>query len=153
LVAAICGYAQAQEACVGFKKLVLVETSQNQLHLCLNEKVEKSFKIAIGRGGTGKKLEGDGKTPLGRYTLGIGRASNRFGTFIPVGYPTAEQKIQGFTGGDIGIHGPDRAFRWAGSLNTWINWTQGCVALGTDDEVLEVSNWVATNNPVSIEIK
>ena len=100
------------------------------------------YRVALGRGGTGKHVQGDEKTPLGTYALGAPRPSSRFGTFIPVAYPTPEQQLQGFTGGDVGIHGPDRRFRWVGRATAWFDWTAGCIALGTDEEVLAVAAWM-----------
>ncbi|MFN0063301.1 MAG: murein L,D-transpeptidase family protein, partial [Myxococcaceae bacterium] len=120
----------------------LVDTKEHRLWLCEADLAVKAFKIAIGRGGAGKRKQGDLKTPLGTYSLGSPRASTRFGIFIPIGYPTTEQSKQGFTGKDVGIHGPDRRFRWLGGANNWMDWTQGCIAVATDDSIEEISNWV-----------
>src|SRR5262249_47822529 len=103
--------------------------------------------VALGRGGTGKRVKGDRKTPLGTYALGQPRPSARFGVFIPVSYPTAEQRSQGFTGGEIGIHGPLRQFDAAGKVNTFVDWTDGCIALGTIEEVMKVATFVRKHAP------
>jgi len=105
------------------------------------------FKVALGRGGLDKTRQGDGRTPLGTYSLGAPRPSTRFGTFIPIGYPTPEQSARGFTGRDVGVHGPERRARWLGSLSTWIDWTAGCVATGTDDEIALVASFVRERSP------
>ena len=76
--------------------------------LCQENKPVGEYKVALGKGGINKIKQGDNKTPLGEYTLGIPRPSSRFGTFIPIGYPTQEQISKGYTGGDIGVHGPYR---------------------------------------------
>jgi L,D-transpeptidase catalytic domain len=47
----------------------------------------------------------------------------------------------------VGIHGPDRHFRWAGRLNTWFDWTAGCIALATDEEVQAVAAWIQQRGP------
>ena len=47
----------------------------------------------------------------------------------------------------MGIHGPDRRFRWAGRMNAWFDWTAGCVALATDEEVQAVAAWVQKRKP------
>jgi murein L,D-transpeptidase YafK len=87
-------------------------------------------------------VEGDEKTPLGRYPLSTAVPSSRFYFFLLVGYPTAEQRAQGYSGGAIGVHGPDTAFRWLGHATAWANWTQGCVALATRGQVAQVAKWV-----------
>ncbi len=82
---------------------------------------------------------GDRRTPLGTYTLGAPRPSARWGTFIPVGYPTDEQRRRGFTGSDVGIHGPERRLRWLGPINAWLDWTAGCVAVPDDQALARVA--------------
>jgi murein L,D-transpeptidase YafK len=113
----------------------------------------RSFEAAVGSGGTGKQAEGDKKTPLGRYSLGSPRASKEFGIFIPIGYPTAEQRRRGARGGSVGIHGPKRRFAWAGRANVWLNWTRGCIAVATDAEIQEIAAWVKKQHAKVIEIE
>ena len=133
--------------CSALEPEVVVATRDHALWLCESGRPVASYRVAIGRGGTGKRVQGDNKTPLGSYPLGDPRPSSRFGIFIPIAYPTPEQRIHGFTGADVGIHGPDRRFRWAGSLSTSVDWTAGCVALGTDDEAQAVASWVRKRSP------
>lgn len=127
--------------------LVVVETRAHTLWLCSERRAVASMKVALGRGGVDKAREGDGRTPLGAYSLGTPRSSSRFGTFVPIGYPTAEQRARGLTGKDVGIHGPERRAAWLGSLSTWIDWTAGCVATGTDDEIAVVDAFVRERSP------
>jgi murein L,D-transpeptidase YafK len=86
--------------------------------------------------------EGDNKTPLGMYAIGTPKPSARFGVFIPVAYPTKEQAAAGLTGAEIGLHGPDRHFRFLGRLNVWLDWTAGCVAVESDEAIHEIAAWV-----------
>jgi murein L,D-transpeptidase YafK len=125
-------------------------SQDHDLWLCDKGRALARYGVALGRGGTGKRAEGDRKTPLGTYPLGKPRPSNRFGTFIPVGYPTAEQRLQGFTGSDVGIHGPERRLRWAGGASTWFDWTAGCIALGNDENVQSVASWVQVRHPTIV---
>jgi hypothetical protein len=134
-------------ACAAEGDVVVVETRAHELWLCSRHRALASFKVALGRGGVGKAREGDGRTPLGSYALGAPRPSARFGTFIPVGYPTSEQRARGLTGKDVGIHGPERRAAWLGSLSTWFDWTAGCVATGTDDELAVIAAFVRERNP------
>jgi murein L,D-transpeptidase YafK len=106
-----------------------------------------------GRGGVGKTREGDGKTPIGTYGLGDPRPSNRYGTFIPIEYPTDEQKHQGFTGSAVGVHGPGRWVKWLGRLVNTFDWSDGCVGVATDGEIERIATWVRSTSARTIELR
>lgn len=117
---------------------VVVLTAPHRMVLCNRGSAEAEYQVDLGSGGIGKQKRGDAKTPLGVYPLAAPRHSDSFHTFIYVGYPTVDQRKQGFTGSDIGIHGP-----WRGgpaALRT--DWTLGCIAVGTDAEIDAVAAWV-----------
>jgi hypothetical protein len=130
--------------------LVQVDTGARVLCLCRQGRVEGRFRTALGRGGVSKRTEGDEKTPLGRYSLAPAISSSRFHLFIPVGYPTADQRARGYSGGAIGIHGPHLAFLWLGHATTWANWTQGCIAVGTRGQVEQIAGWVRESGAAEI---
>jgi murein L,D-transpeptidase YafK len=130
----------SQTPCSGVGTAVYVDAAERRLWLCESGAAVESMPVALGRGGLGKRWEGDGKVPLGTYPLGAPRASRSFHRFIPVGYPTPGQLRQGLSGGAIGIHGPSRA--QSGPLSTGMDWTLGCIAVGTDDEIDRVARWV-----------
>ncbi len=136
--------APARAACPSSRNAVVVDTNSHDLRLCLRGQATARYKVALGHGGMGKRREGDAKTPLGRYRLGLPRASvDGFHRFIPVGYPSAAQRSKGYTGGAVGIHGPNRSARFAGSAaNTAADWTLGCVAVGSDGEIEAIEAWV-----------
>ncbi len=133
------------DPCEGKGTALVALTGSGVLHTCIDSKTVERFDVAIGRGGTGKTREGDLKTPLGVYSLGTPKASERFGLFIPVGYPTRTQSAKGFTGGAVGIHGPDRLFACAGALNVSVNWTQGCLAVADDRFIVHLAEFVKAN--------
>jgi murein L,D-transpeptidase YafK len=137
----------AEDPCRSRGVAVVVLLAEHSLLLCSDGKSEKDYAVSLGKAGVGKTSGGDNKTPVGSYHLGVPRASGRFGIFIPVGYPTEEQKRKGYTGQAIGIHGPDRHFTWAGWLNTMIDWTQGCVAVKSDESIGEIAAWVKKRKP------
>jgi murein L,D-transpeptidase YafK len=151
LVSLSCSPADVAETsdqpCAVDGDLVVVDTRPHTLWLCSERRAVARIKVALGRGGLDKTREGDGRTPIGTYSLGVPRPSSRFITFIPIGYPTAEQSARGFTGKDVGIHGPERRVSWLGSISTWIDWTAGCVATGTDDEIASVAAFVRERRP------
>lgn len=130
---------------------VYVDAAERRLWLCESGAAVESMPVALGRGGLGKRWEGDGKVPLGTYPLGAPRSSRSFHRFIPVGYPTPSQVRQGLSGGAIGIHGPSRAR--SGPLSTGMDWTLGCIAVGTDDEIDRLARWVRESRVQRIVIE
>lgn len=88
----------SEQTCAAPDARIVVDLAQHALALCDRDKLVEAFVVRLGRGGIGKTREGDGRTPIGTYTLGVPRPSNRYGTFIPVGFPTEEQKKKGYTG-------------------------------------------------------
>jgi murein L,D-transpeptidase YafK len=101
----------------------------------------------------GKRQEGDERTPSGRYALGPPRASSSFHRFIPVAYPTKEQRGEGRTGGAVGVHGPESRARRLGPLTTWIDWTAGCIAVGSTSEIDAIAEWTVKTAASSILIE
>jgi len=132
--------------------LVQVDTAARILSLCRAGREEAFFRVALGRGGIDKRIEGDFRTPLGRYALSPARSSARFHLFLAVGYPTREQASRGLTGSAIGVHGPDIGYAWLGHATILADWTLGCVALGTRDEVEQVARWVRRHSVGQIVI-
>ncbi len=120
-----------------------VYTKQRILNICEHGTVIKTFKVALGYKGVGKKQVGDNKTPIGLYGLAHPRKSIQFKVFIPILYPTSKQSAAGYTGRDVGIHGPTR------SMLSWLNnlphATRGCIAVGKNNYIEYVANWVKTN--------
>lgn len=152
----MCGSACAAtvtDDCKGLKNAVVIRTDFHRLALCKDDKVEQSYSVSIGRGGVGKQKEGDNRTPLGSYALGMPRASTDFVIFIPIGYPTAPQRQAGYTGGSVGIHGPKRGFGWLGGLLNFRDWTRGCIAVNRAEDIHEIAAWVNLNHPPIVEIR
>ncbi len=137
--------------CSGKGTAIFVDATERRLWLCEAGTTVESMPVALGRGGLDKRWEGDGKVPLGTYPLGAPRRSSAFHGFIPVGYPTPSQRRQGFSGGAIGIHGPSRAN--SGPYSTGMDWTLGCIAVGTDAEIDRVARWVREANVQRIIIE
>jgi len=133
--------------------VIVVDASAHRMALCRAGKVEDSFRVRIGSEGVGKAREGDEKTPLGRYPLGAPTPSRTFHVFIPIGYPTSEQRAQGLTGSAVGIHGPHRRVRWLGPLVNVRDTTDGCVGVATDEEIERVAAWVRGAPGVGVEVR
>lgn len=116
----------ASDATCPLSNGINVHTKKRILNICKNGSVIKTFKVALGYKGVGKKQAGDNKTPIGLYGLAHPRKSNQFKVFIPILYPTKKQLAAGYSGRDVGIHGvsPDIQFIWLVKqltrLNTWM---------------------------------
>lgn len=123
------------------------------LFLCENGQPVDNYDIALGSRGMGKTSTDDRKTPVGSYSLGKPRPSDKFGIFIPVNYPTKAQRAKGFTGEAIGIHGPARDFRCVGFLNVVFDWTAGCVAVADDGYIARIAKWVKAHPKAVIHIR
>ncbi|ARB90682.1 L,D-transpeptidase family protein [Legionella longbeachae] len=122
-----------------------VHTTKRILNICKNGTVIKTFKVALGNKGIGKKKAGDNKTPIGLYGLAHPRKSNQFKVFIPILYPTTKQRAAGYTGRDVGIHGPTQSSNSFGWLNNLPYSTRGCIAVGKNNYIDYVANWVKAN--------
>jgi murein L,D-transpeptidase YafK len=132
---------------------VVVDLEKHVLALCEKGAALASFSVRLGRGGVGKTKEGDGKTPVGTYPLGEPRTSSRFGIFIPIGFPTEEQKKKGYSGSDVGVHGPHRLLRWLGSLVNTFDSSDGCVGLARDSDIQKIGDWVRSASVRTIELR
>lgn len=132
---------------------IVVDVKNHTLTLCERYTEVETFDVRLGRGGVGKTREGDGKTPIGTYGLGRPRPSERFGTFIPIGYPTDEQKKRGYTGSAVGVHGPPRWVRWLGNLVNTFDLSDGCVGVARDSEVQRIAQWVRSSLAETIELR
>lgn len=138
------------------KQIVWLKATQG-LYACEDGKVALAIKSSIGSSGLHKEKEGDRKTPVGSYWLGLPRSSEKFGIFIPVGYPNASDVKAGRTGSAIGIHGPLRygifASPCAVESSISRNWTAGCLAAGRDTQVMNLSKWMVRNWPIQLIVQ
>lgn len=141
--------------------LVVVRKGAHVLEAWQGDRLLRRYRVAIGSGGAGpKRVEGDGRTPEGRYRIDRRHASRPFHRFLHVSYPNADDR-RAFEearrsgtiprtariGGDIGIHGEARG--WSGAPHKWVDWTAGCIAL--DDEEIE-ELFVAVREGAVVEI-
>jgi murein L,D-transpeptidase YafK len=138
--------------CEALGTALVVMTDDHRLWLCEDGTPKQSFTVSLGTGGVGKHDAGDSRTPLGAYPLGQPHRSTAYYLSIPVGYPTPEQVKQGFTGKGIAIHGPLRRHRKPNGPQTKLDWTRGCIALGTDTAIAMVAGWVTEQRPKLVHI-
>jgi hypothetical protein len=144
----------AADPCPARGTLVVVDTAQHRLWTCEGGRATAEYRVALGSGGVGKERQGDAKVPLGDYALGPPRGSRLFHTFIPVGYPTAAQRRRGFTGSAVGVHGPARGWeKMPSAANTASDWTLGCIAVGSDEEIDRIAAWMRARSVSRISLR
>lgn len=148
-----CNLTAAHATCEGNHAHLYVDTAAHRLLLCAQGAAEASYDVRLGKGGLGKTRAGDGKVPLGTYGLGKPRPSQLFGTFISIQYPTKEQRAQGYTGTAVGVHGPHQEWLRFARLINLFDTTDGCVGLATNEEMKEISAWVARTGAAQITIE
>jgi hypothetical protein len=174
--------AHPSDPCMGRGTSILTLASNQTLYLCKNGVTFATYPVSVGKYGFGKTTQGDNKTPLGTYDLRKPEPSPNFGTRIYVNYPNAEQKRSGFvgpdgkrrqySGSDILIHGPpvsDRVLhpflsQLPESLQNLaakaiisigfvsFNWTAGCIAVGTQDEMTEIANFARAHSGLTLTV-
>ncbi|MEO5730266.1 MAG: L,D-transpeptidase family protein [Byssovorax sp.] len=139
---------------------ILIDKSDHRLELRARGGEVKTYRVAIGSGGSGpKRMEGDKVTPVGTYRV-TGRIKGLFHNFLVVSYPNdedraryAELKRRGEVpdghgvGNGIGIHGTGDK-DWNG-VHKEHDWTFGCVALD-DDEIDEIAALVKDGTRIVI---
>jgi murein L,D-transpeptidase YafK len=150
---------------------IIVKKSKRILELYSNDKLIRTYKIALGSNpNEDKKIEGDGATPLGEFYVFTKNNKSKFYLSLGLSYPNTEDAERGLReglvtqeehdaiikaivekkmppqntklGGEIYIHG--------GTTGTITDWTQGCVALNNED-IKELFDAVPVQTPVIIE--
>jgi murein L,D-transpeptidase YafK len=152
LLVTACDSSEVSATCGDKSTHIFVATEAHELRLCESGSVQRSYGVRLGKGGLGKTREGDGKVPLGAYAIRPPRPSSLYGTFIPIEYPTKEQREQGYTGSAVGVHGPHRSAMWLGRLVNVLDTTDGCVGLATDEEMSEIGAWMSRTGAARIVI-
>jgi murein L,D-transpeptidase YafK len=126
---------------------VQVHKTDRKLYLFHNDRVLKSYDIALGFAPDGhKQFEGDGKTPEGLYYISHKNPDSNYHLSLRISYPNeadlAFAETEGKSpGGDIFIHG---------GPNTRISqrdWTLGCVSV-TDREMEVIYSMVKPGTPI-----
>lgn len=135
---------------------LVIKKKQRLLQIFDGEKLIKNYKVVLGFAPRGdKEIEGDGKTPTGKFYVFTKNPESRFHLSLGLSYPNAVAAARGLRekiispeeyeeilraiekremppqktalGGEIYIHG--------GGIEN--DWTEGCVALD-DDEMEEI---------------
>lgn len=130
---------------------IVVQKDARKMFLLNDRNVLKSYDIGLGFAPVGdKKIEGDGKTPEGRYVIDRKNPQSQFHLSLGISYPNAADRAEAAAlgkspGGDIFIHGqsnPPKLFQR--------DWTAGCIAV-TNSEIREIYAMVGLRTPIFIQ--
>ena len=122
-------------SCSRFEQPVLQKATEIQVYkserrmLLLNgNTIIKEYKFKLGFAPIGhKQVEGDGKTPEGKYYIDRKNPKSRYHLSVGISYPNAADRKAANgkdPGGDIFIHGTPRSYRFTAE-----DWTWGCIAV------------------------
>lgn len=134
---------------------VLIEKGRRALTLLSQDKVLKTYKIALGGNPKGpKERQGDNKTPEGAYIIDSRNRDSAYHLSLHISYPNEKDRKRArelgvSPGGNIMIHGLKNGFSWIGDLHTESDWTKGCIAV-TDEEIEEIAALVPNGTAVEI---
>lgn len=130
---------------------IVVMKSDRRMYLLNDRAVLRDFDIELGFAPEGdKQVEGDGKTPEGRYFIDRRNPNSSFHLSLGISYPNerdiAEAQALGESpGGDIFIHGQPNKL----GPQTEENWTAGCIAV-TNREMEDIYAMVRDGTPIDI---
>ena len=141
---------------VSIEKIV-VDKSERKLMIYSNGSIVKTFSISLGDSPIGhKEKEGDEKTPEGDYIIDskAGLGVSGYHKNLAVSYPNKNDLInarkKGFSpGGAIKIHGLKNGLGFIGRIQSWRDWTNGCMAV-TNDEMDDLFKHVKIATPITI---
>ncbi|HEY3919599.1 MAG TPA: L,D-transpeptidase family protein [Stellaceae bacterium] len=135
---------------------ILVLKRARKLELIENGRVVKVFPIALGENPIGaKRLQGDGKTPEGVYTVDARQSQSRYHLALHISYPNADDRAAAAAahhapGGDIEIHGlPNWYMGPLDPVRFDKDWTDGCISVG-DRAIEQIWAAVAVGTPIEI---
>lgn len=152
---AVCVLVRAASPAETKADSILILKHEHLLELLSHGKVIRTYKVALGTGGLSpKNLEGDGRTPEGRYIIDSRNAHSAYHKSLRISYPNAEDSKRAARrgvrpGGAIMIHGLPNGKGFIGSVHRLYDWTLGCIAV-TDSEIDEIWNLVPNGTPVEI---
>ena len=135
---------------------IQIRKAARELTLYASGQVLRTYGVALGNTPSGAKaLEGDGRTPEGRYFISGRNPASKYHLALRVSYPNAADraraaKLGKSPGGDIMIHGLPNGYGFIGAAHRLRDWTIGCVAV-TDEEIEEIWRVVPDGCVVDIE--
>ena len=114
---------------------IAVFKKSRKMYLYSNKKAVKSYNIDLGFAPIGdKKIEGDGKTPEGRYYIDRKNPKSAYHLSLGISYPNKKDKAEAkqlgkSPGKDIFIHGREGFF----GRRPKKDWTWGCISVSNSN--------------------
>jgi len=142
---------------ISINKLVVYK-SKRQLLAFSNDKLIKSYTIALGKNPVGpKQFKDDNKTPEGVYKIDNKSAISKYHKNLGISYPNDRDKSfarknKKDPGGEIKIHGLPNKMVMPNKLqkfHKFNDWTLGCIAV-TNDEIDELYKFVKIGTTIII---
>ena len=156
---------------------IVVLKRQHLLEVVQGDRIVRLYRVSLGFTPLGpKQIRGDGKTPVGLYTVYDKRPSDRFRWFLALNYPSSGDADRAFNaglisadtwadiwladkrgerppwstalGGFVGIHGTGAGGR-KGQLRLISDWTDGCIAV-SDRDIEELYQVIPVGTTVEI---
>lgn len=134
---------------------LVVYKSKRILELKYNGQKIKTYTVSLGKSPVGDKIvEGDKKTPEGRYYINGKNPSSAYYKNLGISYPNNSDRKRAkqlgkSTGGDVKIHGMRNDMEWWGKCHRFKDWTNGCIAV-TNPEMEEIYSVVKMGTPITI---
>jgi murein L,D-transpeptidase YafK len=142
---------------------IIIDKSDYELQVYDAEGWYASYPVVFGKGALGnKQMEGDRKTPEGKYKIIAKRVHEKWSRFLLLDYPTEQNKAafnklkaagkipaNASIGGGIGIHGTWPREDYA--VDRYQNWTDGCISLKRA-HVEEIYAFLPIGTPVLIRL-
>jgi murein L,D-transpeptidase YafK len=134
---------------------ILVLKQKREMYVYCHNKLLKVYHVCLGFTPVGAKhLEGDGKTPEGRYYICDKNLQSEYHKSLGVSYPNEADKKYALAahkpaGGNIKIHGLPNGEGQNKEAYIYEDWTWGCIAL-TDEEIDEVFAHTALKTSILI---
>jgi len=128
---------------------VIVAKERRKLYLMSDRQVIRQYPIGLGFAPEGdKQVQGDGKTPEGRYRIDRRNPESAFYLSLGISYPNARdiaeaRRLGKDPGGDIFIHGESPG-RMDGR-----DWTAGCISV-TNPHMREIYAMVRDGTVIDI---
>lgn len=151
----VIGLSQTTSAGTKHADRIVVLKSERTMTLQRKGVTLRSYRIALGGSPVGpKRRQGDQKTPEGLYRISGRNPGSRYHRSLRISYPSGDDRRRAASlgvppGGDIMIHGLPNGWSLAGSAQSLIDWTLGCIAV-TNEEIEEIWDLVPDGTPIEI---
>lgn len=137
-------------------KLVVDKNERTLKVLDKNNQVLKTYTIVLGGNPKGdKRVQGDEKTPEGKYKIHAKNPNSDFHLNLGISYPDQQdiakaRKLGKSPGGHIKIHGLKKGMGFIGKFHRFFDWTDGCIAV-TNKDIEELYHNVPIGTKINIK--